>query len=114
MTNSTFESITPPIVIEADAVSKRVQRAQGHLFEGAHRHPGACRPARTARTYWALSDVSIDIHAGTTIGLIGHNGSGKSTLLKVVGGIIQPTSGRCGSAAGSRPSSNSAPGSTPT
>lgn len=43
--------------------------------------------------FWALSDVSLDIHAGTTIGLIGHNGSGKSTLLKVIGGIIQPTSG---------------------
>lgn len=43
--------------------------------------------------FWALSDVTLDIRAGSTIGLIGHNGSGKSTLLKVVGGIIQPTSG---------------------
>lgn len=43
--------------------------------------------------FWALSDVSLAIHAGSTIGLIGHNGSGKSTLLKIIGGIIQPTSG---------------------
>jgi ABC-2 type transport system ATP-binding protein len=43
--------------------------------------------------FWALRDVTLDIHAGSTIGLIGHNGSGKSTLLKVIGGIIEPTSG---------------------
>ena len=48
---------------------------------------------RHRQDFWALSDVSLDIHAGTTIGLIGHNGSGKSTLLKVLGGIIQPTQG---------------------
>lgn len=42
---------------------------------------------------WALKDVSIEIEEGTTYGLIGHNGSGKSTLLKLVGGILQPTSG---------------------
>jgi ABC-2 type transport system ATP-binding protein len=43
--------------------------------------------------FWALRDVSLDISAGSTVGLVGHNGSGKSTLLKVIGGIIQPTSG---------------------
>ena len=48
---------------------------------------------RHKQDFWALSDVDLDIRAGTTIGLIGHNGSGKSTLLKVIGGIIQPTSG---------------------
>lgn len=43
--------------------------------------------------FWALEDVSLDIEAGSTVGLIGPNGSGKSTLLKVIGGVIQPTSG---------------------
>ncbi|WP_346233423.1 ABC transporter ATP-binding protein [Parafrigoribacterium mesophilum] len=43
--------------------------------------------------FYALSDVSFDIEAGTTVGLIGPNGSGKSTLLKTIGGIIQPTTG---------------------
>ncbi|SEB00673.1 ABC transporter ATP-binding protein [Leifsonia sp. 21MFCrub1.1] len=43
--------------------------------------------------FWALRDISLDIGTGSTVGLVGHNGSGKSTLLKVIGGIIQPTSG---------------------
>ncbi|WP_309616949.1 ABC transporter ATP-binding protein [Salinibacterium sp.] len=43
--------------------------------------------------FWALRDIDLDIKAGSTVGLVGHNGSGKSTLLKIVGGIIEPSSG---------------------
>jgi ABC-2 type transport system ATP-binding protein len=43
--------------------------------------------------FWALRDIRLDVHQGQTVGLIGHNGSGKSTLLKLIGGIIEPTSG---------------------
>jgi ABC-2 type transport system ATP-binding protein len=43
--------------------------------------------------FWALRNVSFDLDAGATLGLIGHNGSGKSTLLKTVGGILTPTTG---------------------
>jgi putative ABC transport system ATP-binding protein len=42
----------------------------------------------------ALRDVSLDIHAGTVIGLRGPSGSGKSTLLNVIGCIVEPNSGR--------------------
>ena len=41
----------------------------------------------------ALNDVSFSIAAGSSIGLLGPNGSGKSTLLKVIGGIVDPSSG---------------------
>lgn len=43
--------------------------------------------------FWALKGISLDIQTGSTVGLVGHNGSGKSTLLKIIGGIIQPTTG---------------------
>lgn len=44
-------------------------------------------------SFQALDDVTLNIEAGTTMGLLGHNGSGKSTLLKCMAGILQPTSG---------------------
>jgi len=43
--------------------------------------------------FWALRDIDLEIDSGSTVGLIGPNGSGKSTLLKLIGGILQPTSG---------------------
>jgi len=43
---------------------------------------------------WALRSLSLTVHAGETLGLIGRNGAGKSTLLKVVSRVLRPTEGR--------------------
>ncbi|GAA0785731.1 metal ABC transporter ATP-binding protein [Roseibium denhamense] len=38
--------------------------------------------------------LSVDIHAGTTLAVIGANGSGKSTFVKMLLGLMDPLAGR--------------------
>ena len=55
------------------------------LFDGSRR--------QRVEEFWALRSVSLKVHDGEALGLVGRNGSGKSTFLKVIAGIHQPTSG---------------------
>lgn len=81
-----------PVVVRVSDVSKRfVIRKDNSLKERLVTFGRIGR--RHREEFWALRNVNLTINAGTTIGLIGHNGSGKSTLLKVIGGILDPTSG---------------------
>lgn len=41
----------------------------------------------------AVTDVSLTVRAGTTLGIVGESGSGKSTLANMVCGMLPPTSG---------------------
>ncbi|MDG1115667.1 MAG: ABC transporter ATP-binding protein [Flavimaricola sp.] len=41
-----------------------------------------------------LHGISLDVHKGETLGLVGPSGSGKSSLLMLMGGLEQATSGK--------------------
>src|SRR5699024_282369 len=44
-------------------------------------------------TKHALDNVSLELKAGSCLGLIGPNGAGKSTLMKIIVGIIKSDAG---------------------
>lgn len=82
---------SPEIVVVKDVSKRFVIRKDNSLKERMVTFGRAGK--RHREEFWALRNVSMTIKAGTTVGLIGHNGSGKSTLLKVLGGILDPTTG---------------------
>ncbi len=78
--------------VDVRNVSKRFRLAHGQYNTVKERliHGGR---RKSTEDFWALSDVSLTIKEGETVGILGRNGSGKSTLLKCICGVLQPTSG---------------------
>ena len=43
--------------------------------------------------FHVLKDISVSIHQGETLGIVGRNGCGKSTLLRLIAGVYSPGEG---------------------
>lgn len=44
-------------------------------------------------TFRAVDDLSLEIHAGTRVALLGKTGCGKSTMFNMIAGLLDPTEG---------------------
>ncbi len=86
--------------IELEHVSKHYRLGETSRA-GTLRETAAAALSRVARglrppeveTVRALDDVSLEVAAGTSLGIVGRNGAGKSTLLKVLARITEPSAG---------------------
>lgn len=70
--------MTPPALIRLHNVT--LEYRQRSLYSGVKRHR-------------VLSDITLDIRSGETLGIIGRNGAGKSSMLRLLAGVIEPDGG---------------------
>jgi teichoic acid transport system ATP-binding protein len=80
------------VSVEKLSIEYRTVLERQQTMKSMLRHLG--RPDQEVRRIKALTDVSIDVHHGEFLGIIGHNGAGKSTLLRSIAGILPPSAGR--------------------
>lgn len=56
-------------------------------------HVSKSFPSADGTNLSVLDDISLTLHEGEIVALLGKSGSGKSTLLRTIAGLIAPTSG---------------------
>jgi homopolymeric O-antigen transport system ATP-binding protein len=78
-------------VIELQGVSVRYREKKIRSLKEAVVH--GLTSHHKSGFFYSLRNVSLTIHHGEAVGIIGANGAGKSTLLRVAAGIITPSEG---------------------
>lgn len=81
------------VIARLDGVWKRFRLQRDRAGTIRERFAGIFRHSARENDFWALRNVSFDVHAGETVGVIGANGSGKTTILKLLAGITASTTG---------------------
>ena len=90
------------LLVESRSLSKRFYLRHNPAAELKLKVLGLFDGSRRQRVeeFWALRSISLKVHDGEALGLVGRNGSGKSTLLKVIAGIHRRRAGICSLPAG--------------
>ncbi len=91
MPDSLHPMSSPEPVVRVSNLSKRFRLF--HERNQSLKQSLINRKRSTHEEFWALREITFDVHKGETFGIIGHNGSGKSTLLKCLTGILEPDKG---------------------
>ena len=82
---------TPAIAVErvTKVFRRRRRRSSGGSLKSAVVSARGAGARAADGAVAALTDVTLRVAPGETVGVVGANGSGKSTLLKLLAGILQ-------------------------
>ena len=95
---ATGQTHAPPIPGRPDEPSARPSRPERRLAAPTRSDPMTNAISMNGLTkhykgVQALTDLTLDVPAGTVFGFLGPNGAGKTTALKVLAGLARATSG---------------------